>query len=248
MKLIGTTSLLSAVALFAALTGCASTARDAGSAEDVPTTRERARAASAEKSEDRAASKDADADTDTASDAESRKVGDYVTFSFSGAYRKEPLRLTQRVVARAADSITIDYSFTEAHKSDVLRVTVSTAKKTRGDVTNVEHVQADGSTAPATKADLETKMAATAAFADENEALVDERQTKVKVGDSEVTATQSRYKVRVGKKAATLETVTSDAFAWGDLGGKITTTDGKVLFHAELVDAGGPSSARASLD
>ena len=49
-------------------------------------------------------------------------------------------------------------------------------------------------------------------------------------------------------RRATADYLAALAALCGDLGGKITTADGKVFFHAEIVDAGGPASARASLE
>lgn len=174
-----------------------------------------------------------------------RQVGDYVTFAFSGAYRKAPLKLTQRVVDRNDSTITVDYTFSEPKKSETLRV------KTRaghGEIVEVAKVAADGSATPVATADFEARMAQTVAIADENEALIDESSTTVRVGQTQLPAKKSTYKVRVGQKSGTLETTVSDAFAWGDLGGKITTSDGKTFFSAELIDAGGPAAARASLE
>lgn len=176
-----------------------------------------------------------------------RQVGDYVTYAFSGKYRKTALKLTQRVVARDSQKIVIDYAFTEDGKTETLRVALTTTPLNRGEVLEVARVAEDGSTTPATSADFETRIAATAAIADENEALLDQKQTTLRVGTLDFAATQSTYKVRVGKKSATLETTESETFAWGDLGGKITTSDGTIYFSAEIVDAGGPSSATASL-
>lgn len=242
MKLLGPALALTLAALLA---GCSPSTQVAASAADAQ--RDDAGAAASDASDPAPEAAAADAATaDAAPDLDGRRVGDYVTFAFSGSYRKTPLRLTRRVVARAGDSITLDYAFTEGHTTETLRVTLAAGEG--GEARAVARVQADGSTVPATLETLEAKMAATAAFADENEALLDERRTTMTVGESEISATLSTYKVRVGKKAATLETTTAEGFAWGDLGGKITTTDGVVLFQAQLVDAGGPGSARASLD
>ncbi len=241
MKLLGH----ALVALVALSVGCASRPTPASAPSDA------AEAAPREVDQALADKHDGSADVATAvapelSDA--RVVGDYVTFAFSGAYRKAPLKLTQRVVAKAADSITIDYTFSEAKKTETLRVAYSTAAKTHGDILDVSSIDQKGASKASTRAAFEAKMAETAAMTDQNEGLSDERVMTVKVGQTDVPAKRSTYKVRIGQKTATLETTASDAFAWGDLGGKITTADGKVFFHAEIVDAGGPASARASLE
>jgi len=60
-------------------------------------------------------------------------------------------------------------------------------------------------------------------------------------------ARQTSYRVRLGKRQATLRTVESAGFAWGDVGGDITA-DGKVLYRAEVVEAGhDDAAARAAL-
>lgn len=243
MKLTGMTLLAS----FALLAGCASSPlRSAERAEHKagPTEVDQALSEHAEA----AVHADAAAQGESVKDADDRSVGDYVTYAFSGAYRKSPLKLTQRVVARGQGSITIDYAFTEKDRTETLRVTLGTEKKTKGTVLEVARMGEGGALAPATAAELEKRMAATSAIADENEALMDKEQTTLKIGESEISATRSKYKVRIGGKSATLETTESDAFAWGDLGGKIVTSDGKVYFQAEVVDAGSSKTARASLE
>ena len=241
MKLLGTTL----VALVALSVGCASRPTPASAPTDA--------AEGAPHEVDQALSDKHDASADVAAAvapelSESRVVGDYVTFAFSGAYRKAPLKLTQRVVAKTDASITIDYTFAEAKKTETLRVSYATTGKARGDILEVAAVDAKGAVTASSRAAFEAKMADTAAMTDQNEGLSDERALTVKVGQADVPAKRSTFKVRIGQKAATLETTASEAFAWGDLGGKITTADGKVFFNAELVDAGGPASARAALE
>src|SRR5512139_1083995 len=82
----------------------------------------------------------------SAASAERREVGDYVTFAFSGSYRKAPLALTQRVVAKDASTITIDYVFSDKKAKETLRVTTRTAT---GEIASVERVGTDGATAAA---------------------------------------------------------------------------------------------------
>ena len=40
-----------------------------------------------------------------------------------------------------------------------------------------------------------------------------------------------------------MRTLQSDDFAWGDVGGEITAEDGRVLYRAELIDAGHAAAA-----
>lgn len=190
------------------------------------------------------ASAEPTADEATVASTDRRQIGDYVTFTFSGSYRKTPLVLTQRVVDKTAASIVIEYVFSDKKAKETLRVT--TDLKTN-DVLAVARVAADGAAVDVERAVFEAKMAETVAVADENEALVTEEPAKLSVAGAEIDATRAVYKVRIGKKAATLKTLASEGFAWGDLGGEIVTADGKVFYKAELVDAGG-SHATAMLE
>jgi hypothetical protein len=182
---------------------------------------------------------------ETATDG--RAPGDFVTFAFSGSYRKAPLKLTERVIARDADSITIDFAFKDADKTDTLRVKTATTAAHRGEVLGVERVLADGSTKPSTREAFEAHIAETVAVADSNDALLDETVTKITVGKRDLSGTVATYRVKVGDKTATLRTFTADDFQWGDAGGEIKTADGKVFYKAELVDLGGDRRT-ASLD
>jgi len=187
------------------------------------------------------------ASASTTETADARAPGDYVTFAFSGDYRKDKITLTERVVAKDADSITIDFSFKDAANVDTLRVKTATTGKKRGDLVSIARVAKDGSTTPTTRDVFEARMAETVAVADSNDALVDEKETTLKVGSLEVPVTEATYRVRVGKKTGTLRTLTSEGFAWGDAGGSIVTTDGKTVYKAELLEMGGDKRS-ASLD
>ena len=177
---------------------------------------------------------------------ESRQPGDWVTFAFSGSYRKAELTLVQRVLAKEEGAITIEYAFTEGKKVETFRVTT---RETTGEFLRALSVAKDGTTEPTDQEAFETKLATTVAMADENDALVDETEIAVKVGNVDVPATKSTFAVKIDGKKATLETITSRAFAWGDLGGKLVANDGKVIFQVVLVDAGSSAGARtAALD
>ena len=52
--------------------------------------------------------------------------------------------------------------------------------------------------------------------------------------------------MRVGKHEATMSTVESEAFPWGDVGGDITTADGQLLYRVEVVDAGSGTLDRSA--
>lgn len=247
MKLLATT-LLASLVLCA---GCASKTAEIAAVSHPQTHEE---PAEVDQATDESASADgATPATDTTPtakstvDSDARRVGDYVTYSFSGSYRKDTLTLTQRVVDKGEGDITIDYTFKDKKGTETLRVVSSTKAGERGEILSVSRVAADGSSEPVDKAVFETRSLETTASADVNEAQLDESRTSVKLGDTTVQATKSTYRVRVGKKKATLETTASTDFAWGDLGGSIVATDGTVFYRAEVVDVGTSAAATASL-
>jgi hypothetical protein len=224
------------LALVSALAfGCASTTPDSKSADASRDAHDDAREVD-QAAEEAAAAGAAEA---TLAASERRAVGDYVTFAFSGNYRKSPLALTQRVIAKDNKTITVDYVFSDKKTKETLRVT---SRIGTGEIASVERIGDEGTATAADVAAFEARIAETVAVADENEALVGEEPATITVAGSEIKATRSVYKVRIGKKAATLKTLASDGFAWGDLGGEIVTADGKVFYKAELIDAGGGSA------
>jgi hypothetical protein len=195
-----------------------------------------------------------DAATPTAPTPESasvdpRRVGDYVVFNFEGSFHDGPMRLTERVVAADAASITIELALVDhGKKPETLRVRTSTTRDHHGDILGVERASANGSFVAAKTADYEALIQKTLASADANEAVLDSSEDVVTVKDAKIPVTKTRYRVRVGKTAATMSTLASDAFAWGDLGGEIKTDGGALVYRASLVDVGSGEGGVAALE
>lgn len=186
---------------------------------------------------------DAPTDTSTAS-KEARKPGDFVVYRFSGSFRKAPLTLTERVVAREGAVLVIDMTLADdAGKKDELRVRFSDDSASRGDVISVARVDG-GAERPATIEAYEALMAEVALAADQNEALLGTEDATVDVGGTPLPCRRTSYQVKVGKRQATMHTLESDAFAWGDLGGEITAKDGTVLYRAEILEVGNKSTPK----
>src|SRR5688572_7219320 len=102
----------------------------------------------------------AEAAASAAASTERREVGDFVTLAFSGRYRKTPLALTQRVVAKDAKTITVEYVFSDKKNKETLRVTTRTAT---GEIASVERVGEGGATTAADAAAFEARIAETVA-------------------------------------------------------------------------------------
>jgi hypothetical protein len=165
-----------------------------------------------------------------------RAPGDFVVYRFTGSFRKAPLTLTEKVVARSGALLTLDLAAQEGSEKQELRVTIDEASPSHNEVVSVAELEG-GLPKPATLARYEALMARTALAADQNEALLGTEDVSVDVGGASVPARKTTYQVRVGKKHALMRTFESSAFAWGDVGGDITA-NGKVLYRAEVVESG----------
>jgi hypothetical protein len=175
------------------------------------------------------------------------RVGDYVVYRFSGSFLKAPaapLTLTERVLGRDGAVVSLELVLDDGRKQETLRIrkdaTAGSAEEVF-DVTRVEAGIARSSTVDAYAA----LMAKTVLAADANEAELGTETTNVHVGDKTLRCKKTSYRVRVGKHEATMSTVESDAFPWGDVAGDITTVDGQVLYRVEVVEAG--SGTRAGI-
>lgn len=174
-----------------------------------------------------------------------RMPGDFVVYRFSGSFRKAPLTLSEKVVARAGSIVTIDFALKDGDAKEELRVKIDEASPSHNEVVSVARL-VHGAEKPATTADYDALMTRTTLSADQNEALLRSEDVTVDVGGAAVSAKRTTYRVRVGKKQATLRTLESADFAWGDVGGEITAAGGKVLYKAEVIEAGRGDAAKAA--
>lgn len=179
---------------------------------------------------------------DEAPSTTARRAGDFVVYRFSGAFRKAPATLTERVLAREGDELVIDVTLDDGGAKRSLRVRMSDDAETRGEITSVAKLD-HGKETKASLADYEALLASTTLAADANEASLGSETVKIDVAHEPVVATKTSYRVRVGASEATLSTLESAAFAWGDLGGEIRDASGKVLYRAEVLDAGHAADA-----
>src|SRR6185369_17140324 len=100
-----------------------------------------------------------------------RKVGDFVVYRFSGTFRRTPLTLTERVVARQGSILTIDITADDGKKHDELRVRIDESFGAHAEVKSVAKLDG-GVEKPASMDVYEALMARTALAADENEAAL----------------------------------------------------------------------------
>lgn len=171
-----------------------------------------------------------------------RAPGDFIVYKFSGSFRKAPTTLTERVIAREGDVVTIDMTLDDASGKRTLRVKMSDAPATRGDVASVARLE-DGQEIATGLVAYDTFLAATMLAADANDETLASEDVTVDVGGAALAGKRTTYRVRIGTQAAMMSTVESSSFAWGDLGGEIKAKNGKVLYRAEIVEVGHTASA-----
>ncbi len=194
-------------------------------------------ATTAARTETRADAKTNAADATLASADGARKPGDFVVYKFSGSFRKTPLTLTEKVVAREGDAILLNVTADDGAQKRELKVKMGDAGEHKNEVLAVWKIEG-GKETPSTIEAYEQLLASTTLSADSNDAVLGSEDVKIAVGKNTVDAKRTSFRVRVGKKHGTLKTLESGAFAWGELGGEITTDAGKLLYKAEVVDAG----------
>jgi hypothetical protein len=177
------------------------------------------------------------ADASEAETTGARKAGDFIVYRFTGSFRKAPLTLTERVIDRRGAMLTVDITAEEGESKRQLRVKINEASAVKNDVVAVSVIEGGVEKAAGIEA-YEALLAETSLAADENEAMLGAEDAMLEVGGAPLPVRKTSYRVRVGKRSATLRTVESEGFAWGDLGGEITAGNGKVLYRAEVVELG----------
>jgi hypothetical protein len=229
----------------------ASEAKDAKDESAAKDAKDEGAAKDAKDAKDESAAKDAkDAKDDglrvsSAPETRARMPGDFIVYRFSGSFRKTALTLSERVIARNGARLTVDITADDDGTKQELRVIFDESHGATNEVVSVSRL-VGGVAKPATIELYEALMASTVLAADENEALLGKEELTLDLGGAPLPCRKTSYRVRVGKKHATLRTLESDGFAWGDVGGEITTASGKTLYRAEIVELGHTDPAKGS--
>ena len=233
------TTLLFSAALIVLSTGCARTGAPSGASSTNAATHVRSSARSAQSADDARATLLA---LPTESTSAAQKAGDFVVYRFTGTFRKKALTLTERVVEVKGALATVDLTFDDGAKKRTLRVRFNHTPGAAHEVLSVARLEG-GVEKPATIDAYEAMMADTILAADENESTLGTESVTLAVGGKNLDCKKTSYRVLVGKKKATMSALTSDGFAWGDVGGEIKSDDGKVMYKAEVIDAGNDARA-----
>jgi hypothetical protein len=174
-----------------------------------------------------------------------RQVGDFFVHRFSGSFAKEPMTLTEEVVARAGGLIIVEYTLEQGKRKQELRVTHDAATER---VLRVREIRG-GQEIAAKIEDFEEMLEKTAFFTDSNDKLLASENTTCLVSGEEVDCEKTTYAVAIGDKQATMSVTKSASVPGRDLAGEIVDKDGKVIYRAELVDMGrGTPSGVASAE
>jgi hypothetical protein len=180
-----------------------------------------------------------------AATAPMQKPGDYVVYRFSGSFRKAPLTLTERVLEAKRGSLRLELVFENGKTKRVVRATYDRTPGAVREIVDATRVDTQGAEHPMTGDEIESMMAETALAADANEASLGTESVTVDLGGQSLKCDKASWRVVIGKHKAIMTALTSDAFPWSDVGGEIKTDDGKVLYHAEVVDTGSSAPAVA---
>ena len=163
-----------------------------------------------------------------------RQPGDFAVFRFTGAFRSQPLTVTQRVADRQGDTLLIDLSMDDGNSQTALRLRISDAS---GELLSVAKIEGKA-LQPFGVAAYEELMQNALFPTESNDGLIGSEESVMPVAGRMLPVTKTSYRVRVDGEEATMNTLTSSSFSWGDMGGDIARADGTVLYRAELVDVG----------
>jgi hypothetical protein len=172
-----------------------------------------------------------------AASEEAQRTGDFVVHRFSGSFKKNPLTLTQKVIESSATAIVLEMTLEDGKTKRTLRARFERSRGARPDPSRVWLIDPKGERA-GSLADYEALMSETMLAADDNEGVIEAAEVSAKVGTKTMQCKRTTYRVIVNKKRATMSTLSSDAFPWGDVGGEIKTDDGKLLYRVEVIGAG----------
>ncbi|MEZ4297841.1 MAG: hypothetical protein R3B70_22990 [Polyangiaceae bacterium] len=165
-------------------------------------------------------------------------TGDYVVYRFTGSFHKTAITLTEKVIARQGDAFTLDVTYDDGKTRESIRARMRGESPARAEVLGVTKL-VRGVEQPASAALFDELLARVALVADQNEARLGSESVSLDIaGHGSVACEQTTFRVKVGAETATMKTIESAAFAWGDLGAEITAASGKLIYKAEVVDAG----------
>jgi hypothetical protein len=163
-------------------------------------------------------------------------VGDYLVRVFTLPSRAR-VTVSERVVAVKDSSVVLEITREDGHKSRSIRVELDESPGRRGEVLSASVLRA-GVEVPMGRAVYDALMSGTAFAADENEGQIESGSAKLDVRGHEVDCNETRFRVKVRGKEATMRTLELVNSPWGEVAAEVKTAQGRVLYRAEVVDVG----------
>jgi hypothetical protein len=174
------------------------------------------------------------------------EAGDFTVQRYSGSFSKNPVTMTEEVIAREGDLMIVDYTLEDGRETLRFRARVDLKSKRVVAASKLEK----GSEVEMTLAAYEALMSKTVFTADTNEERMGAEPMTCLVGGKELDCEVTSYRVTVGGKPAKLSISTSKALMDRDVAGEIKSEDGNVIYRAEIVEIGkrAPTSSVASAE
>jgi hypothetical protein len=172
-----------------------------------------------------------------------RQVGDYFVHRFSGSFRKNPITLTEEVVAREGGLLVVEYTFEDSEQT--LRVRARIDENT-GKAVAASTLEKDKEVEMSLAA-FEALIAETLVVADSNEGRVSTEKITCLVGTDEHDCETTSYAVSIGGKKAVLKVTSSESLPDRDVSGEVTAADGTLIYRAEIIEAGNSESSADSV-
>ncbi len=163
-------------------------------------------------------------------------VGDYLIRVFTLPSRAR-VTVTERVLALKDASVILEVTREAAQKSRTIRVELNDAPGHRGEVLSASVMRA-GVEVPIGVAVYDALLSGTAFAADQNEGQIDSGSAKIDVRGNAIDCNETLFRVKVRGKEATMRTLELVNSPWGEVAAEVKTTDGAVLYRAEVVDVG----------
>ena len=163
-------------------------------------------------------------------------VGDYLIRTFTLPSRTR-VTVTERVIAVKDASVVLEVTREARAKTRTVRIELNDAPGHRGEILDVSVLRA-GTELPSGKSAYDAIMRGTEFAVDENEGPIDSAATQLDVRGRALECTQTRFRVKVRGQEATMRTIQLANSPWGEVAADVTTSDGAVLYRAEVVDVG----------
>jgi hypothetical protein len=173
------------------------------------------------------------------------EVGDFTVQRYSGSFRKNPVTVTEEVIAREGDLMIVDHTVEDGRETRRFRTRVDLKSKRVVAASKLEN----GSEVEMTLLAYEALAAGMVFAADTNEERLGAENTTCLVGGKQLDCEVTSYRVTVGGKPAKLSISTSKAISDRDVAGEIQSEDGNVIYRAEIVEMGkrAPANSVASV-